>query len=212
MRDVQATGPGRRHRPTRDEEKNRRIQEEREKVREYNDMLAEQEARNKQKIPPARGGGDIVDKGSPRRLDAYSEEKIMQQLHSALRQKDEADKRVSDYHRGARQSNQEFLKQQIEERSRLKRQAECQKGEQRVLVQAATEQFAEAERNRIEQQRCKNVKHRQELENQILGRKVAQKNEANNMTPAEIAINRHLLGEANELRSKMDRMVADGLL
>merc|ERR1711972_995761 len=98
--------------------------------------------------------------------------------------------------------NQEFIVAQIEERNRMKQDAECQKGEQRVAVQAASEAYIQAERGRIEQQRLKNVQHRQELEQQINARRVVPKDVGNNMSPAEIAINRHLLGEARELREQ----------
>jgi len=142
----------------------------------------------------------------------YNEDNIMRQLEEAIKQKDAADVRKEVSQRSMRQTNQDFLMQQIEERNQKRRDQETTKGEQRKQVQKASEQFFEAERGRIETQRMKNVQHRQELQLQITARKGVQKDDLNAMSDAEKSINRHLIDEARELREKVSQMAIEGAL
>mmetsp|Transcript_4371 Transcript_4371/g.11001 ORF Transcript_4371/g.11001 Transcript_4371/m.11001 type:complete len:465 (-) Transcript_4371:42-1436(-) len=186
------------------EVRRQRHEEERLKVREYREMLEMQEERNKQTIPKIREAPTTAPPVAKRRGEEYySDENIMRQLNEAIKQKDEATLLKEQHQRSARQNNQDFLVQQIEERNRRRREAESKKHEQRVAVQATSDEYVQAEKGRIHQQRMKNIRYRTELEDQILRNRLAKKDQKDAMSNAEKAINRHLLDEAWQLREKL---------
>jgi len=186
-----------------------RYEEERRQVDEFHQMLADQVQRNKPTIGEIRGVNAVI-LGPPtarKGQEYYTEENVMKQLNAANDVIDKKERDKIDTLKTERQQNQDFLFQQIAERNRNRERALDQKRNQKMAAQAATQEYHDVERRRVEEMRTKNVSHRLDLEQQILDRqrKNAQpKGAEDKMSPAEKAINQHLIQEAEDL--KMEHM------
>mmetsp|Transcript_101160 Transcript_101160/g.198505 ORF Transcript_101160/g.198505 Transcript_101160/m.198505 type:complete len:103 (-) Transcript_101160:19-327(-) len=97
-----------------------------------------------------------------------------------------------------RQTNQDYLFQQIAERNKNREKALEQKRQQKLQAQAASEEHTEAERRRVDEARTKYLQYRDELEKQMEAKREAHKAKTSEdqMTAAERAINRQLIKEA----------------
>jgi len=188
------------------EAKKVRHEEERKKVQEYHQMLAEQEIRNRPIIPAIRGVDAVImgPPGGRRGEEFYTEENVMKQLHKANEVADNAEREKIRSLKEQKQSNQDYLFQQIAERNKNRERALEQKRNQKTQAQAATVEYQEIERRRIEEARVKNVQYRLDLEKQIAEKKKAVKPKAfeDVMSPAERAINQLLIKEAEDLRTQ----------
>jgi len=184
---------------------------ERNKVQEFNEMLEQQERNNKQQLNPTREGlpGQAL-VGRPPKYEFYAEDNIMQLQQDATRKKDLADQQKKANLREARQRNQDFLLQQIEEKKLSKRSGTEYKADQRVIVQEAVDTFKKAEKDRLDKTRAKNVAYRVQLEEHIGIRRSAPKDKSDAMSSAEVAINRHLLQDARVMKKQVEEMVDAG--
>lgn len=191
---------------SRADERTKRIEEERKKVEEYRDMLERQEARNKQVIPKVRSTLDTAPQPRRRRGEEiyYDEDLVMRQLLENKRRAEEAEREKIEKMKAERQSNQEFLFQQMAERDRKRHLDSEQKGSQKLAVQAAITDYLETERLKIEEKRNRNIQYRLELEKQIQDKKPIaarqQKLNEDEMSAAERAINRNIISQAVQLR------------
>lgn len=183
-------------------DKSAQHEDERRKVEEYQQMLKEQEKRNRPAIPAVRGVDAVVE-GPPsarRGKDCYAEEIIMKHLHAANTAKANAE---SDKIRSKgiqKTANKDYLFQQIAERNKNRDRALDQKRAQKLQVEAASAEHQDAEKRRAEEAKMKNVKHRLELEQQIAHNRSARqpKKLEDQMSVREKAINVHLIQEAEE--------------
>mmetsp|Transcript_134532 Transcript_134532/g.335662 ORF Transcript_134532/g.335662 Transcript_134532/m.335662 type:complete len:502 (-) Transcript_134532:17-1522(-) len=184
-----------------------RHEEERKKVDEYHRMLEEQEIRNRPIIPPIRGVNAVIvgPPGGRRGEEFYTEENVMRQLQLTNEQADRAERDKIRNLKEQKQTNQDYLFQQIAERNKNRERALEQKRNQKQQAQAASVEYQEIERRRIEDARSKNIQYRLDLEQQIAEKKAAvrPKTFEDHMTPAERAINQHLIKEAEELRHQV---------
>lgn len=185
-------------------EKQENVEVEKRKVQEYRQMLEEQEVRNKQPFRPPRGE-NVVIKGPPggrKGDDFYTEESIMQQLHSANELADGEEHAKIMGSKEKKLSNQDFLFQQMVERNKNRERALEQKKNAKLQAQAATSDYIDSEQRRVDETRRKNVQYRIDLERQIAAKKAAApgRGAEDVMSSNEKAVNRHLIEEAEELR------------
>jgi len=184
----------------------RRAQHEEEllKVDEYTRMLTQQELRKRPMIGEIRGvNATILGPPSARKgQDFYTEENVMRQLAEANEVADRKERDKIDALRQQKQQNQDYLFQQIAERNRNRERALEQKRNQKLTAQAASREYQETERSRVEEMRTKNVMHRLELEQQMVDRRCNAKptGSEDKMTGAEKAINQHLIRDVEDLK------------
>eukprot|EP00811_Abedinium_folium_P010558 NODE_19769_length_828_cov_3.841655.p1 GENE.NODE_19769_length_828_cov_3.841655~~NODE_19769_length_828_cov_3.841655.p1 ORF type:complete len:150 (-),score=45.21 NODE_19769_length_828_cov_3.841655:181-630(-) len=105
--------------------------------------------------------------------------------------------------RAERQMNQDYLFKQMAEHTYGKRSVVDQKNQQKQAALADANAHVNAERQRYECQRRKNVNHRLELEQQILARRNAPVAVKDQMSAEEIALNSHLLKDAEGTRARV---------
>jgi len=192
-------------------DRKKRETEEKIKVAEFMAMVDAQEARNKQNIPPARmprGEYAPPDKAARRKQERALEDEMMKLVRTANIKAAEAEVKKKDEKIQERQSNQDFLFQQMMERKNKKDEAFDEGKKLMVTIQAEAAEFGQSEKDRIETKRLKNIQHRIELEKQIENKKPParfQRRHAEDvMTAAEVAMNRHLLEEARSMRSTVE--------
>lgn len=188
------------------EAKRRQHEEERQKVEEYQRLLGEQEELNRQPVGQIRGV-DVMICGPPstrKGKECFSEECVMKQLKQANDHAERKEREKIDGLREQKHKNQDFLFEQIAERNRNRERALEQKRNQKLDAVAATQEYQEVERRKVEEMRTKNVQHRLELERQMADRShsVKPSGAEDKMTAAEKAINQRLLREVQELKKK----------
>jgi len=182
------------------------IDEERKKVAEYKEMLAQQEVRNRQCIPAIRGVGSQIKAppGGRKGDDFYTEENVMKQLHTANAIADSAEHEKIMTQKTQKLNNQDFLFHQIAERNKNREKALDHKRAQKLEAQAATNDYLGTERKRIDDARSKNERYRLDLERQMAANKAVlpPKGADDAMSPNEKAINQHLIQEAEQLKQQ----------
>jgi len=187
-----------------------RLEEERETLRQYQDMmdLREQRAKSeaRSKARPIRDELSLVDamldKRTRRQEERNAEVSLAQKQMQANLLSNKADEREQERRKADRESHKVFLFKQIEERTMERNKAFSQKAPERAVAQADTAEFVEAERNRNAERRMKHVQHRLDLQQQIEQKK--EPPDKDMMSAAELAINRQLLKEAEDLRARLE--------
>lgn len=194
-------------RDTRDAEARRKAADEQVKVGQYQQLLDDQEVMNKKNVPTARmpnGEYSPPNKAERRKKERQLDDQMMAQVKAANAKAAEAELTKSLQTKRNRHSNQEFLAKQMEERESSRKVNKDLLEEQKSHVLAATQEFMEFEKQRIEQQRMKNIQHRLELEKQIQNKqpptRFQKRHNEDVMTAAEVAMNRRLLEEARSMR------------
>lgn len=203
-------------RKTREDEKKQQATEEKVKVAEYQRMLDDQEERNRQSIPPARmpmGVYSPPNKAERRKEERARDEQMMSLVRAANAKAAEAEMRKAELKTTERHANQEFLFMQMRDRETTRKQKDDDMQKQKDMVEAETAEFMEVEKQRVEHQRMKNIQHRLELEKQIDSRKASsratKRQNEDMMSAAEVAINRHLLGEARAMQFTVASQATD---
>jgi len=188
------------------EQRNLQVEEERRKVREYHQMLQEQQVSNQQYIPQLKTATEIVAPPSTYRgKETYSDAKMVQEGKQRMEQAEVAEKQRIERLKAARHHTQEFLFQQMSERDLQKHQLKDEKTQAKTTAQEATLDYLEVERRKIAEQNKQNTNYRLQLEQQISAKKAAQQPKAAEdlMTHHERAINRRLLKESMEMKSRL---------
>lgn len=184
----------------RGEGRQQRINEERRQVAEYEEMLRLQQQRNRQ---PKFSHAPEQDIPKRREDEAYSEDNLMRQMRERAARKDQAERQEAEERRAMNMDVKDFLFTQISE-CKNKRTSEL---EQKVATKFALDMDSlghlEQEKKRIEEHRSRNYQHRQELEEQMAINRARIKEDKDGMSAAEKAINKRLINEAMELRSKI---------
>lgn len=190
----------------REKDRQAKIDFERKKVQEFQDMLKEQEARNRQNIPVIRGVGSVIKAppGGKKGAEFYSEENVLKQLETKNMRTDMAEQEKIKTKKEQKLSNQDFIFSQIAERNRNRERELERKRQQKQEAQAATDEYLMAEKKRMETTKDKNGRYRVDLETQIAKNKsqAPDRNAGDIMSPNEKAINQHLIQDAEELRQK----------
>jgi len=189
-----------------DEQRKMQVEEERRKVREYHQMLQEQQVRNAQQIPQLKTATEIVAPPSTYRgKEAYSDDKLVQEGKLRMQQAEEDERQRIERLRAARQHTQEFLFQQMSERDLQKHQLKDEKTQAKTTAREATLDYLDVERRKIAEQNAQNTNYRLQLEQQISAKKAAQQPKAAEdlMTHHERAINSRLLKESMEMKARL---------
>jgi len=179
---------------------------ERMKVQEYQDLLKEQEARNKQNIPSIRGVGAVIKAppGGKKGREFYSEENVLKQLETKNMMADMAEQEKIKTKKEQKLSNQDFIFSQIAERNKNRERELERKKQSKTDAQVATEEYMSTEKRRIETAKDINERYRVDLEKQITAKKAKapDRNAGDFLSPNEKAVNRHLIQDAEDLRQK----------
>merc|ERR1719491_2799126 len=152
-------------------------------------------------------------KAERRKEERARDEKMMSLVRTANAKAAEAEMRKAELKTTEKHANQEFLFMQIRDRDTTRKQKDEDVKKQKDMVEAETAEFMEVEQQRAEHQRMKNIQHRLELEKQIDSKKtssrVTKRQSEDMMSAAEVAINRHLLGDARELQFTVASQATD---
>jgi len=188
------------------EQRKLQVEEERRKVREYHQMLQEQQVRNQQHIPQLKTATEIVAPPSTYRgKEAYDDAKMVKEGKERMEQAEEDERQRIERLRAARQHTQEFLFKQMSERDSQKHKLKDEKTQAKSVAQEATLEYLEVEGRRIAEQNAQNTDYRLQLEQQISAKKAARQPKAAEdlMTHHERAINHRLLKESMEMRARL---------
>jgi len=188
--------------------KRQQASEEQARVIEYHELLDRQEALNRKSPRITRmPKGDYAppNKAERRRVERQFDEQVMVMIRSANVKALEDEKAKIEHRSKELQTNQEFLNKQMQEKDNTTKLRQEEKQKQNETIQADHAEFMQSEKNRIEQQRMKNVQYRLELDRQISTRSTSnsfrKSPTEDNMTQAEVAMNRRLLEEARSTLS-----------
>mmetsp|Transcript_62851 Transcript_62851/g.147443 ORF Transcript_62851/g.147443 Transcript_62851/m.147443 type:complete len:479 (+) Transcript_62851:27-1463(+) len=186
------------------EARQRRIQEEKQILQEYVDLLDKQEARSKAMKPKIRDQLPSAPARAKRKgEELYYDEDIVMKIHNeALARAEQAEVSKQAQLKMARHKNQDFLFQQIAERDEQKRLVQEQKGNLKAAAQAAAEEHRLTEKHHLSERRRKYLQYRLELEGQMRSRKTAPQTLEDQMSGAEKAINRRYVFQALQKTSE----------
>lgn len=200
---------------SRKDEQRRKVEEEASKASEYNKILDEQAARNKRNIPVARTAkGEYKPPNKSERLqkERQQDERLMSLVRAADAKAAEAELQKAQAKNNERSLNQEFLFKQMTERESSRREQLDEFKREKDKCLAETAEFKDMEKQRLEQQRKKNIQHRMELEKQIESKKpptrFQKRYNEDLMSAAEVAMNRNLLEDARFARLNYTGMSA----
>lgn len=184
-------------------EQKQRAVDEKIKVLEYQKMVDEQEASNKRNIPVARqpmGEYRPPNKAEMKRMQKQEDERMLVLIRAANNTAAEAETQKQDNKKKERYCHREYLFQQISDKDITRNTKVGEKQQLKVSAEEATAEFMEAEKQRLAQQRMKNMQHRIELEKQIESKKPPTRFQKryfdDQMSAAEVACNWRLLEEA----------------
>lgn len=205
-------------RKNREGDRQKKAAEEQEKVNEYLKMVDAQEARHRNNIPVARmplGEYCPPNKAERRKREREQDDLMATQERFANAKAAVVEVQKHEQKHKDRQSNQEFLCQQISERENARKVRLDELQRQKDASLAETQEFMESEKQRIEQQRMKNIQHRLELEKQIKMKKSSKRFQRRHngdlMSAEEVSMNRHLLEEARAImRDRVVNPESDG--
>lgn len=176
----------------------RRIDEEKQILQDYIDLLEKQEARRKATKPKIRDQSPSLPPRVKRKgEELYYDEELVRKIHAeAMARQEQAEVRKEERLKMERRRNQEFLSQQIAERDEQKRSVLEQKGGQKAAAQAAAEEARQSEKRRMQERRARYLQNRLELEGQMCNKKTLAKSREDEMSRAEKAINRRYVIES----------------
>ena len=176
-----------------------RIEEEKQGLEEYSKFLEAQEARSKASRPRIRDQTPAAPPHAKRKGEEvyYDPDVVMKIRDEAMARAEQAEVSKQEQLKIERHMNQAYLFQQIAEREEnRKRFIDEQKDHQKAAAEAAARAHEQAEKQRVQEQKMKNLEYRQGLDRQIQLKKMMQQLQEDQMSGAEKAMNRRYVLDA----------------
>ena len=176
-----------------------RIEEEKQRLEEYSKLLEAQEARKEASRPRIRDQTPAAPPHAKKKGEElyYDPDVVMKIRDEAMARAEEAEVSKRERLKTERHMNQAYLFQQISEREENRKKfLEEQKNHQKAAVEAAARAHEQAEKQRVQDRKMKNLEYRLELDRQIQLKKMMQQVQEDQMSGAEKAMNRRYVMDA----------------
>eukprot|EP00933_Yihiella_yeosuensis_P037849 TRINITY_DN31853_c0_g1_i1.p1 TRINITY_DN31853_c0_g1~~TRINITY_DN31853_c0_g1_i1.p1 ORF type:complete len:190 (+),score=62.29 TRINITY_DN31853_c0_g1_i1:222-791(+) len=180
-----------------------RVAEEQKMMRDLAEVQDKIEARNKHVAVKHQNMDWVQPKSKRRGEEIYYDEELVTKLYNeSLARSTQAEQAKQERQKNERLANKEFLFKQMAERDTSRQEERAHKGNLKLAAQEATQAYLDQEKQKAEKQKDRYARYRQELEQQIMAKKLQDVLGEDEMSHAERAINKRILVEARQSKAK----------